>query len=79
MDFFIVWRLVAWNLHHRHCSAIVMWFDGLTKNDGEKYPMNKKGDQKSSAPDRLAGGTVLCKILSSRAFRFIDSDTVIML
>ena len=61
MDFFIVWRLVAGNLHHRHCSAIVMWFDGLTKNDGEKYPMNKKGDQKSSAPDRLAGGQFCAK------------------
>jgi hypothetical protein len=56
MDFFIVMRLVAGNLHHRHRSAIDMWSDGLTRNNGDKDTVNNKGDRKSSAHDRLAGG-----------------------
>ena len=52
MDFFYC---EGGNLHHRHLSAIVKWFDGFARNEGEKDRMNKKGDQKSFAPDRLAG------------------------
>jgi len=45
----------AGNLDHRHRSAIVNWFGGFARNEGEKDRMNKKETRSLFTPDRLAG------------------------